>query len=181
MIFAFSFIDEHGQLSTPAIENLIIERADPGGLAGIRDAINTAGGASFRVCDLVRLRRALIIGNEKGTFYASAHQLNAENMQSWQRLQKNRDSMLEVLQVLVELSKEGRVAKQDNLLMFLAQLAASGDLMVRRKVYQQLRTICRIPTDLFNFLDKSQNILSLRAAANPKPPPPGKILSFFSA
>ena len=145
MYAILAFTDVQGDLTESIQQMEIIE---PGSERATR---NDAGGMSFRVCDLMRLRRSIVLGHgEKGTYYSPPKVLNQQCVDTVQRLIANGQGQV-LVKVLRDLSFEGRVAKQDMLLSVLAMLAVSDDFKSRRAAYGALNAICRIPTHLFEF------------------------------
>ncbi len=120
---------------------------------------NNASGYTFQVDDLVFFKRFLFLGTEKGTYYVSEADHTIKNVKCLQKLIKeNRGE--EILNFLLEVNKENRVAKSDTTLFSLAMMAKTGDVELKRKVYNHLSEFIRIPTQLFEFLEYSKVISS---------------------
>lgn len=113
---------------------------------------NSAGGYSYRVSDIQRLRRFLCLGSEGGTYYIGEKQLGIENADAILRLigcGKGAD----VVKEIVEFSVEGRTAKQNPIIFALALCARDNNLEVKKAAYTALTSVCRIPTHLFAFVE----------------------------
>lgn len=123
--------------------------------------VNEAGGYSFKVDDLKQLQRFLVIGTESGTYYTKPQDLLKQNVQSVASLLKNGRGM-EVLETLVEYSVNGRVTKEDPILLALALCANCGDNNIRRAAYEKVPIICNIPTKLFAFVEIGQNLVNCK-------------------
>lgn len=118
---------------------------------------NNAGGFTWAVDDLKRLRRFLCLGSEDGTYYVQAKELGKENAQAILRLVaagRGEEAVAEI----VEFSVEGRAAKQNPIIFALALCARSDDPKTKRAAYEALNRVCRIPTHLFAFVDFCQSL-----------------------
>ncbi|CAF3961701.1 unnamed protein product [Rotaria sordida] len=112
---------------------------------------NNAGGFSWAVDDMQRLRRFLCLGSEGGTYYQGEKELGVENAQAILKLiADGRGS--EVVETIKTYSIEGRTSKQNPIMFALALCAKSTDLLTKRAAYSSLSEICRIPTHLFMFI-----------------------------
>eukprot|EP00035_Acanthoeca_spectabilis_P013958 m.263744 g.263744 ORF g.263744 m.263744 type:complete len:547 (-) comp16013_c0_seq2:75-1715(-) len=115
--------------------------------------VNAAGGlGSFKVDDLTRLRRFLILGVEGGSYYASERKLGLENATSISRLiEAGRGG--EVVAEALAVSLGGRAAKQSPTLFALAMVSRLGDGPAKQAAYAAVPQICRTPTMLFEYLE----------------------------
>ena len=113
---------------------------------------NEAGGFVWKVNDLERFRRFLVLGSEGGTYYASQETLGQENAQALLRLIAEGNGP-EAVKIIVQYSTEGRTAKQDPIILSLALCARSTHLETKRAAYAALGQVLRIPTHLFNFVE----------------------------
>ncbi|CAH1785455.1 unnamed protein product [Owenia fusiformis] len=105
-----------------------------------------------------RLRRFICLGSESGTYYISETDLGIENAACIQRLIDDGRGV-EAVKELITYSTEGRVAKDKPIIFALAFLARnSKDLKTKTAAYNALSDICRIPTQLFIFIDFAQNL-----------------------
>lgn len=118
---------------------------------------NSAGGFTWVVDDLKRLRRFLCLGSEGGSYYVGEKKLGKDNAKAIQRLiteGKGESVVREILQFSVE----GRAAKQDPIIFALALCARAEDLKTKKAAYEVLERVCRIPTHLFSFVEFCQNL-----------------------
>lgn len=112
---------------------------------------NSAGGFSFKVDDMQRLRRFMVLGSEGGTYYVGEKQLGKENAEAILRLIENGRGV-EVVQEITKYSIEGRTAKQNPIIFALALCARDDNIETKRAAYDALNKVCRIPTHLFAFV-----------------------------
>ena len=110
---------------------------------------NSAGGYTFQVDDMGRLRRFLILGTEGGTYYAKQSDLTKDNATVVLRLAEERG--LEVVAEVVAISTGGRAPKQNPALFALAIVAAVGDDEARKAALDALPLVARTGTHLFIF------------------------------
>ncbi len=111
---------------------------------------NSAGGYAFQIDDWKRLDRFLILGNEGGTYYASARKLTRENADCVLRcLQKDGKR---TVGVITEISTAGRAPKNDPALFALAMCAGLGNKETKRAAFEALPEVARIGTHLFHFV-----------------------------
>ena len=113
---------------------------------------NEAGGFVWKVDDLERFRRFLVLGSEGGTYYAEEKKLGQENAQALLRIIAEGRGP-EAVKIIVEYSTQGRTAKQDTIILSLAICARSSHLETKRDAYAALSQVLRIPTHLFSFVE----------------------------
>ncbi len=118
---------------------------------------NNAGGLSWAVDDMARLRRFLCLGSEGGTYYVKERTLGKQNAEAILRLIASGKGEL-VVQEIAQVSVEGRAAKQDPTIFALALCARSDDMATKKAAYEALNKVCRIPTHLFSFVEFCQNL-----------------------
>ena len=118
---------------------------------------NKAGGYVWKVDDVKRLRRFLVLGSEQATYYIGERQLGVENAKAICRL-LNAGKGVEVVDTILIFSVEGRSAKQNSIILAFAMCARLGDLKTKQRAYEVLPQICRIPTHLFMFVSNSKTI-----------------------
>ena len=117
---------------------------------------NSAGGYTWQVNDMDRLRRFLCLGSEGGTYYIGEKQLGIENAQCINKMVKDGKGE-EVVREIKNFSLEGRAAKQNPTLFALALCARQdSDPKTKKASYDALPEICRIPTHLFSFVEYSE-------------------------
>lgn len=112
--------------------------------------LNAAGGEVFKIDDLTRLDRFLILGAEGGTYYASERKLTRDNAKSIERILKA--DPIAALTHIRDISVQGRAPKNDPAIFALALAATSDEKMARHLAASALPSVCRIPTHLFDFL-----------------------------
>lgn len=119
------------------------ERADD------RQIENTAGGYTFTIAPIERLRRFLVLGTDGGTYYTSEPYLtkqNADVVLDWAR---NRGE--ELVAELVAISTAGRAPRQNPTIFALAAAASLSDQAGRKAALDALPLVCRTGTHLFLF------------------------------
>ena len=114
---------------------------------------NNAGGFSFKVSDLDRIKRFLILGSEKSYYQTGAKltKQNAENVIKY--VTKSSANHQEITDLVVEYSTEGRAPKQNPGLFVLAILASHGKPADKSYALAQLNKVARTGTTLFLFVD----------------------------
>lgn len=118
---------------------------------------NSAGGFTWAVDDMRRLRRFLCLGSEGGTYYIGEKKLGKENAQCITRL-IGRGRGQEVVSEILNFSLQGRAAKQDPIIFALALCARGEDKETKQAAYEALGKVCRIPTHLFSFVDYCEGL-----------------------
>ena len=118
---------------------------------------NNAGGFTWAVDDLRRLRRFLCLGSEGGNYYVGEMELGKDNAKAILRLIAGGRGV-EVVREVVEFSVGGRAAKQNPIIFALALCARSEDAETKRAAYEALNRVCRIPTHLFSFVEFCQSL-----------------------
>ncbi|CAK5095476.1 unnamed protein product [Meloidogyne enterolobii] len=96
---------------------------------------NNAGGYVFKVSDLTRVRRFLILGTEGGTYYVTEQKLTMDNMEALIDIIKRGKGGM-ILREIVSISLAGRSPKQDPLLFALA-LCARYNVRDRKSLLQK--------------------------------------------
>ena len=114
-----------------------------------RQVQNSAGGYTFTVAPLERLRRFLVLGVDGGTYYAAERELtkaNAEVVLNWAR-----DRSSQLVDEVVSISTSGRAPRNNAALFSLAAAAALGDAEGRKAAFAALPKVARTGTHLFVF------------------------------
>lgn len=119
--------------------------------------INNAGGYSFQVDDMQRLRRFMVLGSEGGTYYTGEKELGKQNAEAVIRLIKDGKGG-DVVREVLKYSLEGRCAKQNPIIFVLALCARGDDIETKRAAYEALNKVCRIPTHLFAFVQFCESL-----------------------
>ncbi len=123
-------------------------------IPGSTQVANSAGGFSFGISDWDRLDRFLVLGSEGGTYYISQKKLTVENAEAVLRCIKSDGQR--VVGRVVEISTNGRAAKNDPAIFVLAMCAKLGDDETRRAARASLQSVCRIGTHLMHFADYAE-------------------------
>jgi 60 kDa SS-A/Ro ribonucleoprotein len=113
-----------------------------------RQERNAAGGYTFVVDDLMRLRRFLILGSE-ATYYASAKDLTRDNAAAVIRMAQSDPDTL--IRTIVDVSLSGAAPRQNPTLFALAIAASLSDPEHRAKALAVLPQVARTGTHLFLF------------------------------
>lgn len=114
-----------------------------------RQVPNSAGGYTFTVAPLERLRRFLVLGTEGGTYYASEREItkaNADVVLAWAR-----ERSTELVDEVVSISTAGRAPRNNPALFALAAAASLGDEEGRKAALAALPQVARTGTHLFQF------------------------------
>ena len=112
---------------------------------------NSAGGYVWKVDDLTRFKRFLVLGSEGGTYYIGEQKLTKESIKTLYRL-IGQGRGQEVVEVIKEYSLQGRVHRQEPLLFSLAACCRCSDLATKKAAYAVVNEVCRIPTHLFSWV-----------------------------
>jgi 60 kDa SS-A/Ro ribonucleoprotein len=121
------------------------ERADP------RQMRNNAGGFSFTLTPLQRLRRFLVLGTDGGTYYVNERELTRDIAQVVVQLAKTEPRTL--VDEIVQVSLGGNAPRQSATIFALA-IAASVPEKPEDRAYalSRLRDVARTSTHFFMFL-----------------------------
>lgn len=120
-----------------------LEQATP------EQAQNYAGGYTFQIDEMARLRRFLVLGVDGGTYYVGAGELAKDNAGVVLDMAKNRTA--ELVAEIVAVSTAGRAPKQNPTLFALAAATALGDDEGRKAALDALPLVARTGTHLFLF------------------------------
>lgn len=120
------------------------EAADP------RQVRNAAGGYTFQVTPVQRLRRFLTLGVDGGTYYATAPELARDNAQVVLEMARTvGDTSL--VDEIVAVSQAGRAPRNQPALFALAIAMSHGDVDTRRAAAEVLPQVARTGTHLMQF------------------------------
>ncbi len=114
---------------------------------------NNAGGYTFTVDALNRIKRFLILGSE-ASFYQSGAKLSLQNAKTIQDYVggASLEQTTELIDLITEVSVEGRAAKQQPALFALALVIATTEFAAAKNYgYAQLQKVARTGTTLFEF------------------------------
>jgi len=117
--------------------------------ADVRQEKNSAGGYTFTIDDMARLRRFLVLGTDGGTYYTGAAELTKDNAQVVLDLARTRTA--DLVGEIVAVSQAGRAPKQNPTLFALAAATALGDDDGRKTALAALPLVARTGTHLFLF------------------------------
>jgi 60 kDa SS-A/Ro ribonucleoprotein len=107
----------------------------------------------FKIDDMARLQRYLILGTDGGTYYASEKVLKAENLDCIQNLILA-DRGAEIVAMIKNIAEAGRAPKPGpglSALALVARLASPEN--GSRDAYEAVQSLCGIPTLLFTFIE----------------------------
>lgn len=116
-----------------------------------RQVLNHSGGYVFKVDDMNRLRRFLILGTEGGTYYVSERKLTRDNVDFLTGLLESSNG-IKAVDEIVRVSHEGESLKNDPAIFALALAATCNKPNIRSYALKHLNDVCRIGTHLFTFL-----------------------------
>ena len=120
---------------------------------------NDESGYVWKVDDLKRLHRFLVLGSESPTFYIGERELEVENARAISNLlQAGRG--VEVVNEILKYSLEGRTVKQNSIMLALAMCARHIDLSTKHRAYEVVPQVCRTPTHLFMFVNLCKRMSS---------------------
>lgn len=119
------------------------EQADP------LQVPNSAGGFSFKVTLIDKLRRFLILGSEDGTYYIGERDLTKQNLDNLKYL-TNTDPRA-VVDLAGEISEEGRSYRNDACIFALAYVMTNADPKSKEYARSKLGRVVRPATHLFQF------------------------------
>ncbi len=132
-----------------ALTAINIRRTSQNQKADVRQVTNSAGGYTFTIDPMARLRRFLTIGTEGGTYYVSAGELTKDNATVVMDLAKS-DGLATVAEIIT-ISTAGRAPKNNQALFALAVCASVGDDKTRKAALAALPQVARTGTHLFQF------------------------------
>ena len=121
-----------------------------------RQVANSAGGHSYPVDDMTRLRRFLILGSEGGSYYADERKLTLENAAAVKRCIEN-DGPKAVYEIAY-ISRHGQAPKVGPPLFALAMAATYGHLGTRELAFGYLSQMARTGSQLQMFIDYIGNM-----------------------
>lgn len=120
-------------------------------MTGEKQVKNNAGGYVYEVDQFDALTRFLILGTEGGTYYVKEADLTKTNLTTLESCLKA--DWKRTIDLIVNVSVEGRAAKNDAAIFALAVASASDNDEARAYALAQVSKVCRIPTHLFHYVD----------------------------
>jgi 60 kDa SS-A/Ro ribonucleoprotein len=112
---------------------------------------NNAGGYVFKIDDLQRAKRFLILGSDSNTFYQSSKKLTIENANVILNLIKSGKGK-EVLDLAVDISENGKARKNEPAIFALVLCFTYGNNELKNYAVEKFNKIIRIGTHLFQFI-----------------------------
>jgi len=117
---------------------------------------NSAGGFVFEVSEKTRLERFLILGTDKGTYYASQKDLTNQNFDFVRKLAESNVRLL--VDTTVSVSDEGRAAKNSPAIFALAVALTFCKPEDKAYVRAAVGKVARTATHLFEFAQYLENL-----------------------
>lgn len=139
------------QYLTQLVNNSIIRTPQSQKIPGSSQTENSAGGFIWSVDLWQRLHRFLILGSEGGSYYATEIELSLDNAQNV--LNCIQTDGIKTVDMIVDVSVNGRAPKNDPAIFALALASSAGDDVTRRAALNVVPTVCRTTTHLFGFLE----------------------------
>lgn len=112
---------------------------------------NAAGGYTFAVSDLDQIKRFLILGSE-ATAYRPGTEVTAENTATLRKVLATPEGARAVVDLIVEVSTQGRAAKQDYGLFALALASDPNTSADAGYALSKLPAVARTATTLIQFV-----------------------------
>lgn len=119
--------------------------------ADARQVPNNAGGYGFKVTDDVQLRRFLNTGTTGGTYHVTEAELTKANADVVLRIASG-PAGAALVDLIVEISMQGRAPRQNPGIFALAAVAGLGDDAARKAALAAVPVVCRTGTTLFQFV-----------------------------
>ena len=120
-------------------------------LLGKKQVKNSAGGYVYQISNQKRLERFLILGNESGTYYATAQKLTRENAQCV--LDCYAENPKETIEAIIDIAASRRAAKQDPAVFALAMILADNKGTSVERLGRAVVEVCSTASTLFQFID----------------------------
>lgn len=117
---------------------------------------NYSGAYVYQVTPLEMLRRFLILGSDKNTYYVGERELTQQNIENFKNLALSLNSSIDAVNLIVEVSESGAAPTNNHAVFALAYFGANGDITVRRLVASVMPRVVRTGSDLFTFVEYSQ-------------------------
>lgn len=111
---------------------------------------NSAGGYSFQVDDWEQFKRFLILGTTGGTYYIGERKLTEQNLAAVENCIKA--DGVRAVQMIKEISIEGRAPKNDPAIFALAMALSIGDAVTKQAAYAAVPEVCRTFTHLSHLV-----------------------------
>lgn len=121
-----------------------------------KQAVNNAGGVSYKLDKWGAFNRFLILGSEGGTYYTNEKKLTKDN--ALNVIACIAEDGERAVKEIIRISDEGLAPKNDPAIFALALAASAQDIKTRQFAFDNLSKVCRIPTHLFHFLEYSKGM-----------------------
>lgn len=122
-----------------------------------RDQVkNNAGGYTFKVGDMERFRRFLILGVDGGTYYVGQQAHADKNVELVRSVVANNG--VEAVNEIVAVSDAGRAPSNSPAVFAMAAATVFGNDVTRAYAYENLGKVVRIGTHLFEFINFRKNL-----------------------
>ena len=132
-------------------EKYLNKKETPQNLSFRNDQIcNSAGGYVFKVDPLMQLKRFLALGTTGGSYYIKEADLTQQNLDNIKQLLD--EDYKTVLDLTAEMSRSGRIIKNDPAIVVLCLAFCHPRREVRKYASEKFHEIIRIPTHLFTFM-----------------------------
>lgn len=133
------------------IYNIFNRKATPqtAPIPGSNQIPNSAGGYAWQLDPWQRLMRFLVLGTEGGTYYVSERTLTRDNSKNAQRCLAEDGPRF--VQMVVDVSENGRAYKNDPAIFALALASAAEDGETRRLALAAMPRVVRTGTHLLHF------------------------------
>jgi 60 kDa SS-A/Ro ribonucleoprotein len=116
-------------------------------------SLNNAHGMTFTISPLKQFERFLILGSSGGTYYATEQKLTKDNAKvAVDIFSAPSDIGVEAIQLLKQISVEGRGPKVSPTLFALALAFSHGTLPVRHEAMKVFSSVVRTQSHLFEFI-----------------------------
>jgi len=117
---------------------------------GTAQVKNSAGGFAWKVDCWTRLDRFLVLGSEKGSYYATEKAMTIENADCI--LECAKQDAGRAIRRIAEISNQGRAPKNDPAIFALALIAGEKGT-AGKMALDAIPQVCRIGTHLFQFVE----------------------------
>lgn len=134
----------------------LTKTAQTSAVPGKNQVKNSAGGYVFEISNRERLKRFLILGAEGGTYYATEQKLTVENAEN--TIQAIKENGKEAVELIVNISENGRAAKNEPAIFALVLAMTYGDADTKKLAYDSIVKVCRTGTHLFTLCQYVQDL-----------------------
>lgn len=111
--------------------------------------VNSAGGFVFKVSEVSRLERFLILGTDGGTYYVGEKDLTKSNVDFIRQMIQSDPGT--VIKTVIDVSDAGRAYRNDAAIFVLALMLAEGPESAKPVVIEAIPKVVRIATHAYQF------------------------------